>query len=139
MDVKTAIRNDDVEALRTLLTEDASRANALIRWGVNDRNLTHPLHYVSDMLFDKTLKKRKALPIVGALIQAGADLDFQVDGKGDTPLIGAASLSAEEIGLTLLNAGAKHSCADSTEKRHFTGRRCLARIALQIGLSKAPI
>ncbi len=107
MDVKTAIRNGDAEALRTLLTEDASRANALIRWGVNDRNLTHPLHYVSDMLFEKTLKKHKSLPIVGALIQAGADLDFQVDGRGDTPLIGAASLSAEDVGLTLLDAGAK--------------------------------
>ncbi len=107
MDVKTAIRNGDAEGLRSLLTEDASRANALIRWGVNDRNLTHPLHYVSDMLFHKTLKKRKALPVVEALIQAGADLDFQVNGKGDTPLIGAASLSAEDVGLTLLDAGAK--------------------------------
>jgi uncharacterized protein len=107
MDVKTAIRNGDVEALQTLLTEDASRANALIRWGVNDRNQTHPLHYVSDMLFDETLKKRKALPIIEALIQAGADLDFQVNGKGDTPLIGAASLSAEDVGLKLLEAGAK--------------------------------
>jgi uncharacterized protein len=106
MDVKTAIRNGDVDALRTLLTEDASRADALIRWGANDRNLTHPLHYVSDMLFDKTLEERKALPIVEALIQAGADMDFQVDGKGDTPLIGAASLAAEDVGLKLLEAGA---------------------------------
>jgi uncharacterized protein len=107
MDVKTAIRHGDAEALRVLLVEDASRANALVRWGVNDCVLTHPLHYVSDMLFDGTLKKGKELPLVEALIQAGADLDFQRNGKGDTPLIGAASLAAEEVGLKLLDAGAK--------------------------------
>jgi hypothetical protein len=124
MDVKTAIRSGDAEALRTLLTEDASRANALIHWGVNDRNVTHPLHYVSDMLFDKTLKKRMALPIVGALIQAGANLDFQVDRKGDTPLIGAASLSAEDVGLMLLDAGAK------TQLRGLFGETALHWAAL---------
>jgi ankyrin repeat protein len=111
MDVKTAIRDGDAETLRRLLTEDASRANALIRWGTNDCLLTHPLHYVSDMLFDGTLKKGKELPLVETLIQARADLDFQRDRedgkKSDTPLIGAASLAAEEVGLRLLDAGAR--------------------------------
>jgi ankyrin repeat protein len=45
------------------------------------------------------------------LLDAGADLDFQrsrEDGKkGDTPLIGAASLGAEDVGLRLLAAGVK--------------------------------
>ena len=59
------------------------------------------------MLFDGTLRKGKELPLLEALIQAGADLDFQRNGKGDTPLIGAASLAAEEVGLKLLDAGAK--------------------------------
>ena len=107
MDVKTAIQDGDADALRVLLTEDASRANVLIQWGANDCILTHPLHYVSDMLFDGTLKEGKELPLIGALIQAGADLDFQRHGKGDTPLIGAASLAAEEVGLKLVDAGAQ--------------------------------
>lgn len=107
MDVKTAIRNGDADALRVLLAEDSLRANALVNWGNNDCILTHPLHYVSDMLFEGTLQKGKELPLVEALIQAGADLDFQKDGKGDTPLIGAASLGAEEVGLRLLDAGAR--------------------------------
>lgn len=111
MDVKTAIRNGDAETLRRLLIEDASRANALIHWGENDCILTHPLHYISDMLFEGTLQKGKELPLVEALIQSGADLNFQrnrEDGKkGDTPLIGAASLAAEEVGLGLLDAGAR--------------------------------
>jgi hypothetical protein len=111
MDVKTAIRNGDAETLHRLLTEDASRANALIRWGKNDCILTHPLHYVSDMLFEGTLSKGKELPVVEALIEAGANVDFQRDRedgkKSDTPLIGAASLAAEEVGLRLLDAGAR--------------------------------
>jgi ankyrin repeat protein len=63
------------------------------------------------MLFEGTLQKGKELPLVEALIQAGADLNFQrnrEDGKkSDTPLIGAASLAAEEVGLRLLDAGAR--------------------------------
>ena len=94
MDVKTAIRDGDADTLRRLLIEDSSRANALLRWGENDCVVTHPLHYVSDMLFEGALQKGKELPLVEALIQAGADLDFQrnrEDGKkSDTPLIGAA-------------------------------------------------
>ena len=104
MDVKAAIDNGDSVALRRLLSEDSSRANELIRWG---KCLTHPLHYISDMLFSGTLQKGNELPLVEALIQAGANLNFNKDGKSETPLIGAASLGAEEIGLRLLDAGAR--------------------------------
>ncbi len=104
MDAKAAIDTGDSAALRRLLSEDSSRANELIRWG---KCLTHPLHYISDMLFSGTLQKGKDLPLVEALIQAGADLNFNKDGKSETPLIGAASLGAEDVGLRLLDAGAR--------------------------------
>jgi uncharacterized protein len=107
MDVGTAIRNGDADALRRLLAEEPARGNALIRWGLNDCVLTHPLHYVSDMLFEGTLQRGQDLPLVEALIQAGADLNFQRSGKGDTPLIGAASLGAEEVGIRLFIARAR--------------------------------
>jgi ankyrin repeat protein len=104
MDVKAAIDTGDSAALRRLLSEDSSRANELIRWG---KCLTHPLHYISDMLFSGTLQKGKDLPLVEALIQAGADLNFNKDGKSETPLIGAASLGAEDVGLRPLDAGVR--------------------------------
>jgi hypothetical protein len=106
MNVKTAILNGDANALHRLLAEDSSQANALIHWGSNDSIHTHPLHFVSDMLFEGKLQKGRELPLIDALIQAGANLDFQKNGKGDTPLIGAASLGAEDVGLRLLDAGA---------------------------------
>lgn len=104
MDMKAAIDNGDLVALRRLLSENSSRANELIRWG---KCLTHPLHYVSDMLFAATLQKGKELALVQALIEAGADINFDRDGKSETPLIGAASLGAEDVGLRLLDAGAR--------------------------------
>ena len=61
MDMSTAIRNGDVNALRQLLSEDASRANELISWG---NYLSHPLHFVSDMLFEGALQRGKELPLV---------------------------------------------------------------------------
>ena len=61
--------------------------NELIRWGRDCRIATHPLHYVSDMLFNGVLPKGKELGLIEVLIQAGADLNFQKEGKG-TPLIG---------------------------------------------------
>jgi uncharacterized protein len=111
MDVKTAIKTGDAEALRRLLREDRSRANALVPWGKNDCILTHPLHYVSDMLFAGKLTRGNELPLIEALIEAGAHLNFQRDRedgkKSDTPLIGAASLGAEDVGLSLLAAGGR--------------------------------
>jgi hypothetical protein len=104
MDVKLAIDSGDASALRRLLLEDSSRANEPIRWG---RCLTHPLHYVSDMLFNGTLQTGKELPLVDALIEGGSDPNFNKNGKSETPLIGAASLGAEDVGLRLLDAGAR--------------------------------
>lgn len=61
IDVRAAIQSGDAEALRRLLAEDKSRANTLIRRGKNDCILTHPLYYVSDMLFEGTLKKGQGI------------------------------------------------------------------------------
>jgi ankyrin repeat protein len=73
--------------------------------------LTHPLHYVFDVQFDGRLSKGADILLVDVLIEAGADLNFQRDRddgrKSDTPLIGAASLGAEDAGIRLLDAGAK--------------------------------
>ena len=124
MDVKTAIDTGDAKQLGSLLDADRARANVVVRWGKNGCNRTHPLHYVSDKVFDGTLSRDQALPLIEALVEANADVDFQTDGKGDTPLIGAASLGAEEVGLRLLDAGAV------TERRGLFGETALHWAAL---------
>ncbi len=104
MDIKTCIQTGDAVTLCLLLAEDPSRANALISWG---KCITHPLHYISDMIFNGTLARGKELPLVDALIQAGSEVDFTRNGQSETALIGAASLGAEDVGLRLLEAGAR--------------------------------
>jgi hypothetical protein len=106
-DVKWAIDAGDAKLLRDLLAADRTRANAPVRWGKNDCIDTHPLHYVSDAIFEGVLDRSKALALVDVLIEAGADVNFHPPGSGETPLMGAASLGAEEVGLRLLDAGAK--------------------------------
>ncbi len=106
MDVKRAIQTGDVLALRQLLAENPARANELIKWGTTREIRTHPLHFISDMLFDGTLERGKEIPLVVALLEACSDCNYQA-ANGETPLIGAASLSAEDVGLRLLDAGAR--------------------------------
>ena len=55
MDMKTAVRRGDADTVWLLLAEDVSYANALILRGKNGCVHTHPLHFVSDMLFEGTL------------------------------------------------------------------------------------
>lgn len=105
VNLKSAIEAGDIAALRQLLSEDASRANQLVVWGKNGELETHPLHYISDMLFERRLQSGRALPLVEALLAAGANCNYQAP-NGETPLIGAASLGAEDVGLRLLDAGA---------------------------------
>ncbi len=103
MDVKTAIDAANADALRGLLSKDPGQSDNLIRWG---NCLTHPLHYISDMVFAGTVAKGTELPLVDVLIEAGADVNFNKGGASETPLIGAASLGAQNIALRLLDAGA---------------------------------
>jgi Ankyrin repeats (3 copies) len=104
--VKFAIEAGDADSLRGLLAANPELANELIRWGKKGNILTHPLHYVSDVVFDGTLGRERAVPLIEALLEAGADPNHQA-ANGETPLIGAASLGAEDIGLRLLDARAR--------------------------------
>jgi len=103
--VKTAIEGGDAALLAALLARDPSLANQMIKWGKTCEISTHPLHYVSDMLFGGILQKGNELALIDVLIKAGADCNYQAS-NGETPLIGAASLDAEDVGLRLLDAGA---------------------------------
>ncbi len=106
MPIRRMIESGDVEGLRRLLDLNPDLANALVGWGEGNGNRTHPLHFVSDMQFEGKLLVPVAVDLVRVLLQAGADVQYQAE-NGETALIGAASLLAEEVGLEFLRAGAK--------------------------------
>lgn len=103
MDIRTIIEAGDVAALQQVLATEPAWANTPIRWGKNDEIVTQPLHFVCDKVFDSTLRDETAARLAQALIATGADIDHQ---NGD-PLNAAASLGATEVGLLLLDAGAR--------------------------------
>ena len=78
MDIKTAIENGQADELWGSFSRMIHRLRMNSSGGGKTKGcLTHPLHYVSDMLFEGTLQRVKKLLLVDALIQAGGDLNFQ--------------------------------------------------------------
>ena len=133
LDVKTAIEMGDASALKLLLFKDAPLANRLILWGMNSKNCAHPLHYVSDMLFDGTLAQGKEIALIDALLEAGAECNHQAS-NGETPLIGAASLAAEAVGLRLLEAGAEPNTTGGFQETalHWAANLGLPRLVARL-------
>ena len=117
MDVRTTLRSGDAEELRRILSADPTQANALVCYGDHCRKATHhPLHYISDLVFNGVLPRGKEMPLVETLLEAGSDVDFGKGDKHETNLIGAASLGAEDVGIRLLDAGADpHARGDGGE------------------------
>lgn len=103
--VKTAINSGDPSGLRQALAIDPASANTLVVWGERNHLQTHPLHYICDKAFDNTIAYSVALALAEVLIEAGANVNDQAPNR-ETPLLGAASLNAEDIGIRLLEAGA---------------------------------
>jgi ankyrin repeat protein len=104
--VQRAIEQGEVGDLRARLDADPALANTIIRWGPNGKNPSVPLHYVCDMVFNGVVDAAAALPLAEALLASGAAIDTPHEYHGDTPLIGAASLLVEDVGLRLVEAGA---------------------------------
>ena len=77
MTIQTAIDAGDVEGLNLALASFPGGANELIPWGPGGKNVTHPLHYVSDKVFEKAISERVALRLVDALIKAGSDVNHK--------------------------------------------------------------
>ena len=133
MNVKSVIEHGDAETLRNLLAQDPSRADDLIVWGKDCEIRTHPLHYVSDMLFGGVLQRGKEMPLIEALLDAGADCNHQAS-NGETPLIGAASLAAEDVALRLLDAGAQPDTAGAFKETalHWAAHLGLHRLVARL-------
>lgn len=93
----------DLSALVLALEAEPELANTAVAEG---EHAPHPIHAVCDRVFDGRLEEDTALPLVDALIEAGAHLDHVHAANGDGLLASALSLSCPQIAKRLLEAGA---------------------------------
>lgn len=99
-----SIETGSVDMVEQLLLAHPEYANQRITWQLNQTNQSDPLHYVSDARFNGWLTNGREGEIAQLLLQHGAAVNGN-DGA-ESPLIGAASLSAVEVAEVLLAAGA---------------------------------
>ena len=132
--VQAPIDNADPAALQGVLKEFPAAANELIFWGPGRKNTAHPLHYVSDKFFDKTLSVELALAMTDILLDAGSDVDGLPEDR-ETALHGAASLGAEDVGLRLIEAGANVHATGSFAGEtplHWAAHEGLVRLVMRL-------
>ncbi len=129
--VQQAIEQGDTEILKACLATDPALADTVIRWGLDGKNPSVPLQYVCDMVFEGTLDAADALPLAEVLLAADADIDARHEYHGDTPLIAAASLLVEDVGLRLVEAGADVSVRGlfGATALHWSAMHGLTRLA----------
>jgi hypothetical protein len=67
----------------------------------------HPLHRLCDAVFGKKITDDDAIKIAALFLEFGANINgFQSFGDNNTPLIAAASLHAEKLGIFYIEQGA---------------------------------
>ncbi len=108
LSIKNALQSHDREKLGQLLKKQPELSNAIIKWGDDGQNRVTPLHYLSDLIFLEDIKQQQAIAMAEILIHYGADLNMPNEVTGDSPLISASSLGAENYALWLLSTGADY-------------------------------
>jgi uncharacterized protein len=131
MTIQTAIDAGDVEGLNLALASFPTSANELISLGAGGKNVTHPLHYVSDKVFENAISEKVALRLVDALLKAGSNVNHK---QNETALHAAASLGTEEIGLRLVDAGASPDVLGSFGETplHWAAHQGQARLVARL-------
>jgi hypothetical protein len=103
-DFRSILQSGDAENLRLALRAEPARANATIRWYLDQWNESDPLHFVCDCVGHGMLTNGREGEVATVLIEHGADIEGT--GGRESPLIAAASLGAERVAKVLNEAGA---------------------------------
>lgn len=108
-DVKNLIEQKDNDGLRTLLAKKPQLANEgiTIPFDTKCKIPAHPLHRICDCVFSSHLTDEEVVQIARIFLDAGADVNGAREKiNEDTPLLAAASLHAEKVGILYIENGA---------------------------------
>jgi uncharacterized protein len=138
-EIKKLIESLDYKELHKQLSENPSLANQGIPFDENNPALAHPLHRICDGVFNGIYSDAQATEIASIFIEHGANIDgFGLMEKKDTPLIAAASLHAEKVGILYTDRGANihHAGTHGGTALHWaawTGRENLINKLIRAG------
>lgn len=107
--MKTLIENKDYEGIRQLLTTNPNLADEGITIPYDNRCTTkaHPLHRICDAVFAKKITDEEAIEIAKIFLDFGASINGdKIKEKQDSPLLAAARLHAENLGIFYIQEGA---------------------------------
>lgn len=105
--IKTLIENKDLEGLRKILSHNPALANEGLPYDEENTTKAHPLHRICDGVFIGKYGDEEAVEIAKIFLEYGANVDgYELVENRDTPLIAAASLHAEKVGILYMEHGA---------------------------------
>lgn len=107
-EVKKLIENKDCEGLSKLLADNPILANEgiTIPYDIMCREEAHPLHRLCDAVSSKKITDEEAIQLAQVFLEFGACIDGDKKTDGGSPILGAASLHAERLGIFYIDNGA---------------------------------
>jgi len=139
-ETKSLIENKDYEGLRQLLANNSGLANEGITIPYDSKCAVkaHPLHRICDAVFAKNITDEEAIEIAKIFLASGANIDGdKLKENNDTPLLAAASLHAEQLGIFYIDNGAdiyhkdKHDGATALHWAAYCGKDKLVEKLIQ--------
>jgi uncharacterized protein len=105
--IRKLLEKVDYEGLRSELASNPALANEGIAFDETNTTKAHPLHRICDGVFSGIYTDDQAAELAKIFLEYGANVDgVLLKEKQDTPLIAAASLGAENVGLLYMERGA---------------------------------
>lgn len=110
--VITLIERKDFMGLRKILEDNPSLANEGITIPYEHfcKAKAHPLHRICDGVFAGKITDNEAVCLAEIFLEHGADIEGDRAKYGGTPLLAAASLHAEQVGIFYIDNGADVNC-----------------------------
>lgn len=97
----------DLAGIREALTKNPALANEGIACFDTNPAKAHPLHRISDGVFNNLYSDEDGVEMAKIFLEFGADINGgKLVEKKDTPLLAAASLHAEKLGAFYIDQGA---------------------------------
>ncbi|QMW00621.1 hypothetical protein [Spirosoma foliorum] len=107
MSLQKLIAEKYLDGIRQALDQNPDLANKGMPYDEHNTTKAHPLHRICDGVFNNTYSDEEAVEMASLLLEYGARVDgYKLVENQDTPLLAAASLHADKVGLLYIEKGA---------------------------------